>query len=132
MSRRQGRALVRHGVGLPAVLRDVDMPSIVNFLKVHVRHAPGSVAHWDDLYSGLLWYYPAPPAPIDWPEWIIETREILPPQPPPPSASDFGAAIAFICNRAGIRIDAEMARCLNVTYSPPGCAQSRVSTQVAL
>lgn len=132
MSKRQSRALARPNVNVPGILKGVDLQSIVNFLKVHVRHAPGCSVEWDTLYSGLLWYYPAPPTPIEWPDWVLETRELLPPQPEAPSAADFGAAIAFICNRAGIKIDAaEPARCLNVTYYPPGCAQAAVMSRAS-
>jgi hypothetical protein len=123
MTKRHSRALVR-AQAVPDVLKGVDLGSIINFLKMHVRQQLGSEASWDDLYTGLLWYYPAPRAPIDWPEWILATREPEPLQPAPPTASEFGAAIAFICNRAGMKIvvDGSSARCLDVAYSPPACS----------
>lgn len=126
MSRRQSRALTKPRAILPPALEGVDMPSIVNFMKVHVKQSTGGQVSWSDLYDGMLWYYPAPAAPIIWPQWIILTRDKEPDQPPPPTAAEFGAAVAFICNMAGIRtrIEGVEAYCLGVAYTPPRCSQA--------
>lgn len=113
MAQSRALATTQKRGGLPPALRVVDFGSIVGFLKVFLRYEPGSEAGLDLIYDGLLalWTHECPPTGL--PRRVEHEF-----QSEPPTASEFGAAMAFVCAKSGIkmRVAGGRVRCTDVRY----------------